>query len=324
MKVNRVVALTRGIAQGPVMNHSRIRARGFTLIELLVVIAIIAILAAILFPVFAQAKEAAKKTADLSNMKNLVLSTQMYMADYDDIHVMLRNGSPRWGCSGASIVNCEQVNSAHNMLNPYVKNRDIWKGPQDSMQRNDCPSVGPNTPGGSISYVFTRHHPSWQTSASVLGSYGIMGWDSTPAGGGFNANWSPSLGGSSIGSPAGTIFMVPLYVSWSYWNGLMQHRRDQRWLVWDSAQATAAGVPEATLYISSWPKVDNYSGAWCGAGDAMSVGAYNGQSNFGFADGHVKTMKREQTADRQWLLNMTTAVANNSKNLMHFDERFKQ
>lgn len=58
--------------------------RGFTLIELLVVIAIIAILAAILFPVFAQAKEAAKKTQTLSNIKNLGLANVMYSSDHDD------------------------------------------------------------------------------------------------------------------------------------------------------------------------------------------------------------------------------------------------
>src|SRR5471030_2273481 len=58
--------------------------RAFTLIELLVVIAIIAILAAILFPVFAQAKEAAKKTSCLSNVKNLTLGTLLYSNDFDD------------------------------------------------------------------------------------------------------------------------------------------------------------------------------------------------------------------------------------------------
>ncbi|HEU4752804.1 MAG TPA: prepilin-type N-terminal cleavage/methylation domain-containing protein, partial [Armatimonadota bacterium] len=59
-------------------------SRGFTLIELLVVIAIIAILAAILFPVFAQAKVAAKKTADLSNLKQIGTSVFLYAGDNDD------------------------------------------------------------------------------------------------------------------------------------------------------------------------------------------------------------------------------------------------
>ncbi|MEI7576749.1 MAG: prepilin-type N-terminal cleavage/methylation domain-containing protein [Armatimonadota bacterium] len=63
--------------------------KGFTLIELLVVIAIIAILAAILFPVFAQAKDAAKKTASLSNVKQMATASAMYTSDYD-------GGYPTW------------------------------------------------------------------------------------------------------------------------------------------------------------------------------------------------------------------------------------
>ena len=62
--------------------------RSFTLIELLVVIAIIAILAAILFPVFAQAREAARKTACLSNIKELILGELMYSQDYDETYAM--------------------------------------------------------------------------------------------------------------------------------------------------------------------------------------------------------------------------------------------
>ncbi|MFX9608458.1 prepilin-type N-terminal cleavage/methylation domain-containing protein, partial [Acinetobacter baumannii] len=61
-----------------------IKNRAFTLIELLVVIAIIAILAAILFPVFAQAKLAAKTTASLSNMKQIGTGNQLYYNDFDD------------------------------------------------------------------------------------------------------------------------------------------------------------------------------------------------------------------------------------------------
>src|SRR6266581_8496416 len=61
--------------------------RGFTLIELLVVIAIIAILAAILFPVFAQARESARQTTCLSNLKQIALAGMMYAQDYDETFV---------------------------------------------------------------------------------------------------------------------------------------------------------------------------------------------------------------------------------------------
>ncbi|RYG24035.1 prepilin-type N-terminal cleavage/methylation domain-containing protein [bacterium] len=293
--------------------------RAFTLIELLVVIAIIAILAAILFPVFAQAKAAAKKTQDLSNLKNLATATQLYMGDYDDIFPMLRNGPSNWGCGGANPVNCEQTNSAHNALNPYIKSRAIWESPNDSLQRNDCPSVGPNTPGGKVSYVFSIYKDDWATSTK----YGLLGWDS------FNAATGKNNAAASLNSQSGTaimsadtILLTPLYVTWSYWNGLMQYRNNPAWLAFDSTWATAHGAPSPTLFISEFPKVDNYAGAWCGAGDAMSVGAFNGVVNYAFADGHAKAMKRNSVMDPRWATDINAAIAARAKNLYHFDATY--
>jgi prepilin-type N-terminal cleavage/methylation domain-containing protein len=85
--------------------------KAFTLIELLVVIAIIAILAAILFPVFAQAKLAAKKTQVLSNAKQIGLSQLMYINDYDDMSPSLGTGD--WT----------------DKVYPYVKNEDLFMNP---------------------------------------------------------------------------------------------------------------------------------------------------------------------------------------------------
>ena len=83
------------------MHSSR---KAFTLIELLVVIAIIAILAAILFPVLAQAREAAKKSQSINNMKQLLLAAQMYLGDNDDKLHRIRNRqaeNPNWAVSSA-------------------------------------------------------------------------------------------------------------------------------------------------------------------------------------------------------------------------------
>ncbi len=94
------------------------RRSGFTLIELLVVIAIIAILAAILFPVFARAREKARQTSCLSNVKQLSLSTLMYAQDYDDY-------LPRYAdhdCAGGRKM-WNQVTA------PYIKNDQVFRCP---------------------------------------------------------------------------------------------------------------------------------------------------------------------------------------------------
>jgi prepilin-type N-terminal cleavage/methylation domain-containing protein/prepilin-type processing-associated H-X9-DG protein len=92
--------------------------KAFTLIELLVVIAIIAILAAILFPVFAQAKLAAKKTVDLSNLKQIGTMITMYAADNDDYFPL--TSFPSRG--NTWILRCQ----------PYIKNWDMFRSPGDA------------------------------------------------------------------------------------------------------------------------------------------------------------------------------------------------
>jgi prepilin-type N-terminal cleavage/methylation domain-containing protein/prepilin-type processing-associated H-X9-DG protein len=113
------------------------RRHGFTLIELLVVIAIIAILAAILFPVFARAREKARQTSCLSNLKQLGLGVLMYAQDYDEM------------LPGADCRDLQNGTNWDIVTEPYVKNWQIFQ----------CPSapkefvIGPthNTCGGSWS-----------------------------------------------------------------------------------------------------------------------------------------------------------------------------
>lgn len=104
--------------------------RAFTLIELLVVIAIIAILAAILFPVFAQAKAAAKKSTCLSNVKQLSLGMIMYTSDYDDTYMQRLAGT-----------NTAGVDHWVDLVQPYVRNKQITQCPDYVKPLNRDPSL---------------------------------------------------------------------------------------------------------------------------------------------------------------------------------------
>jgi len=104
------------------------RRSGFTLIELLVVIAIIAILAAILFPVFARARESARKTQCLSNMRQLGTAITMYSNDYDEYFPELASG----GCWRRAAI----ANSLWSrQIYPYVKNKGVFECPSASISR---------------------------------------------------------------------------------------------------------------------------------------------------------------------------------------------
>lgn len=160
------------------------RQRAFTLIELLVVIAIIAILAAILFPVFAQAKEAAKKTAGLMYVKQSNTATQMYSADYDDtfpLAVRALGGDNIWA---ASIWIFD--------IYPYTKNYDMFLNPQGApnpVNNADWKYVGgtygtvPNPRIKNLPYYTVGNWPI-SVALGVVGvrQGGIMGVGNRPTG----------------------------------------------------------------------------------------------------------------------------------------------
>jgi len=116
--------------------------KGFTLIELLVVIAIIAILAAILFPVFAQAREKARTASCQSNLKQLATAWLMYAQDYDDRSV------PEYICPPGGK---NQFIRWSGRLDPYIKNDQIWK----------CPSAPEDGYWGNIGMMYGWS--SWTT-----------------------------------------------------------------------------------------------------------------------------------------------------------------
>lgn len=121
------------------------RKKGFTLIELLVVIAIIAILAAILFPVFARAREAARATTCRSNMKQIGTAMRMYSQDYDEL--MIKGGQDVGTTDSDG--NGRYDPGPAILLQPYIKNAPVWQCPSASFKMNQ-------TTYGAVSYQFSN------------------------------------------------------------------------------------------------------------------------------------------------------------------------
>ena len=110
---------------------SRDARRGFTLIELLVVIAIIAILAAILFPVFAQAREKARQASCMSNLKQIGLALNQYAQDYDESHPGVWFGPVNkgpWSVQSDATTFYKWMDAVY----PYVKNEQVFICPSDT------------------------------------------------------------------------------------------------------------------------------------------------------------------------------------------------
>jgi len=270
--------------------------RAFTLIELLVVIAIIAILAAILFPVFAQAKEAAKKTQALSNVKQVGLSTQMYLNDSDDTYPQSEAGS---GDTHDYLSWCTAVY-------PYVKNGDFKQGDGVSFKQSYGSDGIFRSPGNPRQVVAGAN----SEGAFSFGAHHSLFVDNY---GGNKTSWNPGVGASVVESPADLVAFMEKGANaagagWNYpWFMDWQH-------MWVGSILQVAGDP-STVYRDGDDSVNpNWSGytpvfdSDCGAssGGAWECAAharyrYTKACPMVFADGHAKAITKGQL---KWFKNI--------------------
>src|SRR5687768_7082257 len=183
---------------------------GFTLIELLVVIAIIAILAAILFPVFARAREAARKTACLSNTNQITKGFLMYVQDYDEVFPpWTKNACLRYGPAPNSQFYLEHMYPA--LVGPYIKNGvNTTPGPDYGKLGEvwACPSIKPMLSTLANTYAYNYY-------AFGGTSNGLASLNCAP-GPGLSAAYAPFNGSefstpaslASLGRPAETHFLT--------------------------------------------------------------------------------------------------------------------
>jgi prepilin-type N-terminal cleavage/methylation domain-containing protein/prepilin-type processing-associated H-X9-DG protein len=168
----------------------RTRRRGFTLIELLVVIAIIGILAAMVFPVFARARESARKAVCLSNVKNIALAIQMYLADNNDTLPPSEHrqevldyfaGTPGGGSGGDW---CAFQSNPYErwpvVMDEYVKNRDVWRCPSAKVEGG----AGWIIPGPDWLGYLKHWEGQWGTGAGDSMVGGACFWSYPPGWGG--------------------------------------------------------------------------------------------------------------------------------------------
>jgi prepilin-type N-terminal cleavage/methylation domain-containing protein len=144
--------------------------KAFTLIELLVVIAIIAILAAILFPVFAQAKFAAKKSSGLSNNKQLNMAMQIYTTDSDDVYPpAYYYNNPNAGGS----LDDTGINNWSGLIQPYVKNMQIFISPFDPILGQPPTNFKPGNMGCGVPGGASAGNPAIQDNQACRLSYTV-------------------------------------------------------------------------------------------------------------------------------------------------------
>jgi prepilin-type N-terminal cleavage/methylation domain-containing protein/prepilin-type processing-associated H-X9-DG protein len=286
----------------------RTRKTGFTLIELLVVIAIIAILAAILFPVFAQAREKARAISCLSNGKQIGLGLAMYVQDYDEQMPAAFASIPPVNNGTCGTIAYE------NQIAPYVKNKQIYVCPSDALPRggdgcfwdgNDCAPSASNCNAGkqirSFGYVGNINTEQGDAAGqSPDPNTGMSAWAGTNSGG---------YSIASFDAPSDTISIVE---SWAA-DGPNGPNATQGDAFYGSAWGdlfTGCDTYKLAGRTANPPQSpgDNYVGTCApqyqptpGNGGLPTKGHTN-MGNYIFADGHAKAQRWGQVRQNDFYL----------------------
>jgi prepilin-type N-terminal cleavage/methylation domain-containing protein len=253
--------------QLPIMSRTQEKKSGFTLIELLVVIAIIAILAAILFPVFARAREKARQISCLSNMKQLGLGFAQYTQDNDE---KSPNGINVYAPGG---------NGWAGEVYPYVKSVQVYKCPDD-----------PTGNQAFVSYAYNSNNtiPSYSATSGV-DSYSIAQYNSPSktvllaevqgnAYGATDNSWSPAGGGGETTYDNGSNGASPAGFGVNGWGSTTTN------LGGAGGYTSPPTLKWATGYMRNTQATDQ-------ATYAQQTGRHTDGSNFLMADDHAKWLR---------------------------------
>jgi prepilin-type N-terminal cleavage/methylation domain-containing protein/prepilin-type processing-associated H-X9-DG protein len=261
--------------------------RGFTLIELLVVIAIIAILAAILFPVFAQARERARAVSCLSNSKQIGTGLMMYVQDYDEtMPASFAINPPINGGQRGEI-------PFDSQLMPYIKNDQLFGCPSDAATRGAA--VLGNLWDGKYAGRVTKRSYGYVGATYTQERANSGGSQPDPNTG--MSQWQNGNALAAIDAPAETIAITE---SWATENGGSDSNMGGPW---GSMFTDCDAWKLAGRKVPAQGPIDQHapcSGAW--TSNRLPMKGHFDSGNYMFADGHAKQLRWAQVRGNDFFL----------------------